>query len=266
MGGDDDQGGREQGGRHQVELPDGRTVVAVSEDDCRFAWDEIFQQHSYREAARLVRPGGAVVDVGAHLGLSSRYFLEHTPADVILACEPASATFACLVANVAGADRIRPMRLALGRRNGTGRLTYYPDAPTQSGLYADPTRDEATTVAYLEHQGYRPREARFLAAGIHEGQAEQVEVLTLSELLERCGVGRVDLVKIDVERSELDVLDGIDQGDWHRIGALVVEVHDVDGRLARCRDVLAGHGLRVRTWQEPWLAGSELHSALAVRP
>lgn len=251
--------------RHQIELPDGRRVVAVSEADCRFAWEEIFEKESYREAAQLVRPGGAVIDVGAHLGLSSRYFLEHTPAGIILACEPASATFACLAENVADADRIRPLRVALGRAHATGRLTYYPDAPTQSGLYADPERDEEATVTYLERSGYQPREARFLAAGLHEGLSEEVEVLTLSELLARFALDRVDLLKIDVERSELDVLEGIAEPDWDRIGAVVLEIHDIDGHLERCRQLLDGHGLDVRSWQEEWLVGSELYTALAVR-
>lgn len=261
-----DAGSSEHGlGPRRLSLPDGRVMLAMSEADCRFAWDEIFCREAYREAAGLVGPGGAVVDVGAHVGLSSRYFAERTPADPILACEPAAATFACLAENVADTPRIRPLKVALGRAAERRQLTYYPDAPTQSGLYADPDRDEAATVAYLEHTGYRPREARFLAAGLHEGHAETVEVLTLSDLLDRFGIGRVDLVKIDVERSELDVLEGVAPADWDRIGAVAVEIHDVDGHLEQCQDLLVGRGFELHCWQEPWLVGSELYSALAVR-
>ena len=246
-------------------LPDGRTWVAVSEPDLRFAWDEICERGAYREAASAVRPGGTVVDAGAHVGLSSLYFLEHTPAAMVVACEPAATTYHCLTRNFAGYERIRPLQVALGRSPGTHRFTYYPKAPTQSGLYADEDRDEATTRAYLVSTGYSERSARFLTAELHEASSEDVEMETVSSLVDRFGIDQIDLLKIDVERAEEEVLGGIEDRHWPHIGVVAVEIHDVDGRLARCEALLTGLGFRFQAHQEPWLAGSELHSALAVR-
>lgn len=40
---------------------------------------------------------------------------------------------------------------------------------------------------------------------------------TVSDLIRRHGLERVDLLKIDVEGAELDVLHGIEQEHWPRI-------------------------------------------------
>ena len=78
----------------------------------------------------------------------------------------------------------------------------------------------------------------------------RVRSMTLSQCLAVSGARAgdpIDLVKIDVERAELDVLRGIEDGDWARIGEVVLEVHEanVDGavRLLEAR----GFGTRLET-------------------
>ena len=41
----------------------------------------------------------------------------------------------------------------------------------------------------------------------------------------------MDLLKIDVERAEKEVLQGILPSDWPKIRQVAMEVHDVDGGL-----------------------------------
>src|SRR5262249_51223186 len=48
------------------------------------------------------------------------------------------------------------------------------------------------------------------------------EVTTVSAEIRRLGVDRLDLLKIDVEGAEWDVLQGIEEPDWSRIGQLAV--------------------------------------------
>ena len=71
-------------------------------------------------------------------------------------------------------------------------------------------------------------------------------VVTLSELLkawrhEEAQV--VDLLKIDVEGAELQVLEGLCPEDWLLVQQLVLEVHDVDGRLAEIVSLVMSSGL-----------------------
>ncbi|KAK9837460.1 hypothetical protein WJX81_004203 [Elliptochloris bilobata] len=46
---------------------------------------------------------------------------------------------------------------------------------------------------------------------------------TVSAIMAAQGLQRVDLLKVDVERAELDVLNGVAAADWPRIRQLVVE-------------------------------------------
>ncbi|HEY6310344.1 MAG TPA: hypothetical protein VIY52_05990 [Streptosporangiaceae bacterium] len=73
------------------------------------------------------------------------------------------------------------------------------------------------------------------------------------------------LLKIDVERAELDVLTGISEADWPRIGGVIAGVHDLGGRLETVRQMLVRHGFNVTARQESWLVGSELWTVRAVR-
>jgi hypothetical protein len=52
----------------------------------------------------------------------------------------------------------------------------------------------------------------------------------------------IDLIKIDVEGSELLVLQGLDDKWWRRIRQLVAEVYDIDGRLSAVIDLLKARG------------------------
>ena len=102
-----------------------------------------------------------------------------------------------------------------------------------------------------------------------EGRFEAVEVecrmRTLSEVLEEEGVERIDLLKVDVEKSEEEVLAGIEEADWAKVRQVVLEVHDSEGRLERVEAQLRGRGYEVRSEQEGWLEGTGLYNVYAVR-
>ena len=54
---------------------------------------------------------------------------------------------------------------------------------------------------------------------------------TVSQLLIQYNITRLQLLKIDVERAELEVLRGIALNDWPKIQQMVLEVHDIEERL-----------------------------------
>src|SRR5205807_154617 len=79
----------------------------------------------------------------------------------------------------------------------------------------------------------------------------EVPVHTLSRALRQLGVDTIDLLKVNVEKAELDVLRGLGPDEWARIRQVVLEVHDLDGRLETIRGLLERAGLVVvaeRDW------------------
>ena len=90
---------------------------------------------------------------------------------------------------------------------------------------------------------------------------------TISAAMREHGIDRIDLLKIDVEGAEWDALVGIEEPDWPRIRQLAIEVHDVDGRVARIRDLLERMGYEVAVEEEDWetLRLRGLHMVFASR-
>eukprot|EP00238_Polyblepharides_amylifera_P000964 CAMPEP_0196573734 /NCGR_PEP_ID=MMETSP1081-20130531/3589_1 /TAXON_ID=36882 /ORGANISM="Pyramimonas amylifera, Strain CCMP720" /LENGTH=308 /DNA_ID=CAMNT_0041891555 /DNA_START=221 /DNA_END=1148 /DNA_ORIENTATION=- len=66
---------------------------------------------------------------------------------------------------------------------------------------------------------------------------------TVSDIIADEGLSVVNLLKVDVERAELEVLQGIQSADWPKIQQVVMEVHDVDGRLNTVCAILKDAGL-----------------------
>ncbi|MEV1046172.1 FkbM family methyltransferase [Streptomyces sp. NPDC049916] len=252
--------------RRRLRLPDGRLVWCTRPAEASLMWREVSGEGFYREASRGLRPGDVVLDIGANVGLVSIAFATGSPGLRVIAAEPVPDTFDCLRANleehVPGGLAVRT---AVAAAPGTRRFTYYPDAPGNSGLYADREADDALTRIFMRNGGIDDESIDLLIEGLHDGHSLDVPVTTVSSLLREHGIGRVALLKVDVERAELDVLRGVDPADWPRIDAVVAEVHDERNRLAEFCELLRAAGLSTRTRQDPALGGTELHEVYGDR-
>lgn len=93
--------------------------------------------------------------------------------------------------------------------------------------------------------------ASSIAARVRTKRVE-CELTTVSAAMREHGITTVDLAKIDVEGAEWAVLEGIDEADWPRIRQLALEVHDVDGRVARTRELLEAKGYCVVVDEADW--------------
>ena len=103
-------------------------------------------------------------------------------------------------------------------------------------------------------------EERFLAVEM------ECRLRPLSAVVREEGVERIDFLKIDVQKAELDVLRGIEDGDWPRIRQIAMEVHDLDGRLGEVTRLLERRGFRVAVEQDEAVEGSILYNLFALNP
>ena len=97
------------------------------------------------------------------------------------------------------------------------------------------------------------------------GEKIVCQLKTLSQIIREENLECIDLLKIDVEKSEADVLAGIAPDDWKKIRQIVIEAHDVDGQLARLAQLLSDHGYTVIAEQDEYLSGSNLYNVYATR-
>lgn len=226
---------------------------------------EIAGEQTYLRHGVEVNEGDVVLDVGANVGVAAAFFASHCRAGVVHSFEPVGPICDVLRENLSALPACIVHELGLSSSPGPAEITYYPGAAAMSGLYADARRDRALVRTALLNRGLSGAEADARLEGGFEPQTLTCRLITLAEFLADTGLERVDLLKIDVERAELDVLAGIGEGDWGRIAQLVVEVHDEDGRCREVESALAGRGFRVASEQEEAMRGTSVRMVYATR-
>ncbi|CAN0313578.1 unnamed protein product, partial [Ectocarpus fasciculatus] len=243
------------------EMPNGLTVWwgSRAEEEAFFIDGKVFEDGTYARMDIRVQDGDTVWDVAANVGLASIFFeLETDKPDSlrIFAFEP-------LPVNRSALQRILfvhcptgvVLEYALGAKHQDNVLaTFYPRIPGNStlrphekerlqGMMGRTTGGKASSGGETGVEG---------SSVTFFDDAEQVEKFrcgvnarTVSWAMADLGVDKIDLLKIDVERAELDVLLGIEQQDWPKIKQVVAEVHPVGDRVTRTRELLRRHGYDV---------------------
>jgi amino acid adenylation domain-containing protein/non-ribosomal peptide synthase protein (TIGR01720 family)/FkbM family methyltransferase len=255
-------------GLSEYELPDGQTIVHLNRRETEFLFREIFVKYGYLQHGIEIGPGACVFDVGANIGLFSLFAAQHTAGVRLFAFEPLPAIHKVLRANVALHDLdAQIFDCALGSRDGSVELAYFPHMTGLSGCASgDDVRE--TVRAYLRAQAETPlsdAELEVILSDRLQHETVRCRVRTLSSVIREHGVSRIDLLKIDVEGAELHVLEGIEPEHWPAIRQIVIELHDVDGRLRRVTELLQAHGFRIATEQNTELRETNLFNLFATR-
>jgi FkbM family methyltransferase len=152
-------------------------------------------------------------------------------------------------------------------------FTFYPNSSGMSSFYADEREEREALSAIMRNQLQQgvPGMERIMQ---HAGALldERLKAVTyecrlraISEIIREENVGVIDYLKIDVQKSELDVLRGIANDDWPKIRQIVIEVHDLDGRLNEISELLDRNGYAVAIEQDDHYENSILYNLFARR-
>ncbi|MFE2753051.1 non-ribosomal peptide synthase/polyketide synthase [Actinosynnema sp. NPDC059335] len=250
------------------ELPNGMVVAGRNRSNMAYLFDEVFVRNGYLRAGVVVGDGAVVLDVGGHVGFFSLLVGSVARGVRVFAFEPMpeSAEFYRVNAFLHGVDAT-VTTCALADAPGRAEFTYYPEMSLMSGRFADSEADRETLRRVIGNE-----RGDDLADAVGEvleqrldGVPVDVELRTLSQVMDEHGIAHVDLLKIDVEKGELDVLRGVEPRHWPVIRQVVAEVHDIDGRLATVTTLLESHGFRVATEIPHGLEGTGMYQLYATR-
>ncbi|NLS98003.1 MAG: FkbM family methyltransferase [Planctomycetaceae bacterium] len=96
---------------------------------------------------------------------------------------------------------------------------------------------------------------RWIADRVRGYYARKIRVTcplrVLSDVIRENNVEQIDLLKLDAERSELDILAGLVESDWERIRQAVVEVHEGDAAVQQVRQLFLDRGFHVAVDRNP---------------
>lgn len=144
---------------------------------------EIYEDKVYRGHTVEISKGDTVVDCGAHVGVLTRYALDQGAARVI-SIEPDPANILCL------------------RRNFAEEIAAGTVLLVEKGVW-----NEETTLKF-EHDVHDSSRHTFQHQPNAEISVISIPVEPLDQIVAELGIERVDFIKMDIEGSEREALDG----------------------------------------------------------
>ena len=255
-------------------LPNGMQVMQFNPVETDHFYHDIFETEVYARNGVQIPEQAVIFDVGANIGLFSLFAHSRAPGAQIYAFEPAPPVFDALRRNTeqAGAN-VRLFNAGLSDRAGRQSLTFYPNSTGMSSFHADKGEEKEVLRAIIQNQLEPGGEAAGALLGEMEDildyrfseQVVECEMRTMSDVIREYGVTRVDLLKIDVQKCEHEVIQGIDEEHWPHIRQIVIEVHDLDGRVAQVSSLLESRGFHVAVEQDALYRGSTISNLYAIR-
>ncbi|SCF49731.1 methyltransferase, FkbM family [Micromonospora matsumotoense] len=257
-------------------------LAQINPHETRFLHDEIFLAKSYLQGGIVLREDAVVFDVGANIGMFSLFVAAVCPSARVYAFEPVRDVFEPLAMNVARhAVPAELFEIGLSDREQEVTFNFYPSISIMSCVsgYADLDNEVDLIKQYVDNareHGPSGREEHLaqveaLVAKDFELSERRCRLRPLSAVVDEAGVPRIDLLKIDVQRAELDVLHGVDDRHWPLIQQVSMEVHDeagtpTEGRVRKVRELLTARGFRLTVAEEDLLRGTGRYAVQAIRP
>jgi 31-O-methyltransferase len=243
----------------------GRALDHPDRAELLYQLAEIVGERTYLRHGIEVPPGAVVMDVGANVGVAAAFFAGVCKAATVHSFEPVAPLFDFLARNLSPYEACVVHPFGLSESSGRAVITYYARAPGMSGLYAEPDADRDLVRTCMTNLGVPAADAERELANRYEPTRMECELRTLSSVIADEHLDRIDLLKIDVEKAELDVVRGIDDADWPAIAQVAAEVHDINGQLAEFTRLVEERGFTVAIDQDPIMRGTPVHMVYARR-
>lgn len=143
-----------------------------------------------------------IIDLGANSGMFTIWIKNKYPDAHVIALEPEPDNFKALQSNTSGLHGVKTFNLAVWSSSANLNVCYQKGGEWAATVGQDSRLDHDSNVV-----------------------ASSVRGISISDLLEEEGLSHVDLLKIDIEGSELEIFNG-DCSWLRRIGIIVIELHD----------------------------------------
>ena len=181
----------------QIQLPGYRSPILVrgSTSDVE-TFEQIFLGKEYDVNVDNLDPK-LIFDLGANVGYAALFFANKYPEAKIISVEPEASNFELLIRNLADYPNIKPIQAAIWSQKAKIKI-------------GNPKAEK-----WL----FQLEEAK-------KDDGNQVNAITISELLEMNDGQQVDILKIDIESSEKELFSNNSEMWLDKINLLVIELHD----------------------------------------
>lgn len=174
---------------YKKKLPEGFYMLLTPSEHIQ---QQLFWYGYYEKALgdlikKILQPGDVFLDIGANIGYFSLLAANKEPTSKIISFEPVECLFQKLEKNISinNIGNITALHVAIGEINAEREL--FISTPDNLGM-----------SSFQEPENY-------------SGKKEKVRVISIDHWFKKAKLSRVDLVKLDIEGSELAALRGMQE-------------------------------------------------------
>ena len=228
-----------------TELPNGWRLHYRHELDRKILAREFAADDIYEHEFIQLTNGACIFDVGANLGSFCLWLAERLDSATVFCFEPLPESFELLALNVdhlLGID-VRLENCGLSDRDGTTTFLLQAGLSVSASMIDDQSaRKKAGDRQFVaeEIRSLHPWLRSVMTPTVErlgwpvlEGirrlysrrQKIECQLATVSQMIQKYALQKIDLLKIDVEGAEQQVINGIEPQHWPMIEQLLVECH-----------------------------------------
>ena len=261
-------------GHKRYKLPNNMAVAHLNKHETDFTYQHIFEYQTYLKHGITINNKDCIFDVGANIGLFSLFVNQVCIYPRIYAFEPNPVVFKILEANASlFGSRIKVFQLGMAEATKTATFTFFQGSSIQSGFYVNADKEKTVAKEVIMNQqnvdvidmAEFVEETDYMLDQRFTPEDFTAQLTTLSSVIEQKDIDCIHLLKINVEKSELDVLNGIKDDDWEKIEQIIVKV-DLQNTMNPITSMLLEKGFDVVVDQEALLENTEIHTVYAIRP
>jgi FkbM family methyltransferase len=204
----------------RLQRPSSRRIKVRPGGSDLFTLEEVLQREVYAAVPELLPSCERIIDLGAHIGLSSLYFLSRYPRAKLLAIEPHAGSFNLLRQNLQpwiDSGQCIPLHAAVWSEDGFVAPAVSVDAWYQASFRIQPRG---------------------------ESEAGSIRGLSMGTLIRMSGANEIHLVKIDIEGSEAELFGS--NIEWlQEVRCLAIEFHGDSRQRISFDELMRRHGFDV---------------------
>lgn len=238
---------------------DGSLIYHQSNRQLAMLYDEIFEDGIYFKHGISIPENGLVLDVGSNVGGFCIDVNQRQPSASVIAFEPIPQIFSALKQNFEHRQiKGRILNYGVSNKKESVVFNYYPEMSGLSGRFADKDTIVDAVGKYIENnketasddvklsgdeneivksfynsfdgsKGLSEEYKEYIAS-LYQTEEVECQLTTVSDVIDELNIQSIDLLKVDAEKSECLVLEGIRPEHWPMIHQLAVEV-DGDSNL-----------------------------------
>ncbi len=245
-------------------------VYHQSDRQLAMLYKEIIEDGIYFKYGITIPENGLVLDLGANIGTFSIDVNRRQPSAAVIAFEPIPQIFSGLKKNFEHRQiKGRVLNYGVSNKKEKATFYYYPEMSGMSGRFANKEVIIDAVGQYMEfdkkflkNEGDRLSESnrkivesfydkidgseefKEYMSSLYNTEEVECQLTTVSDVIDELDIQCIDLLKLDVEKSECLVLEGIRPEHWSMIRHLAVEV-DGDHNLSIITNLLKEKGYEI---------------------